>query len=64
MVQYWQLVLQSAPNQSRIFGIEVCTAAFIKYMSIIRLGVKRCNNLGLKHYDKQFCLMSLTAQTS
>ncbi|CAC5417238.1 unnamed protein product [Mytilus coruscus] len=69
-----QLVLQSAPNLSRIFGIEVWTTAFIiftsiycnlhpgrfqellKYMSIIRLGAKRCNNLGWKHYDEQFCL--------
>ncbi|CAC5413811.1 unnamed protein product [Mytilus coruscus] len=28
----------------------------LKYMSIIRLGAKRCNNLGWKHYDEQFRL--------
>ncbi|CAC5411629.1 unnamed protein product [Mytilus coruscus] len=74
VVQNGQLALQSAPNQSKIFSIEVWTTAFIiftsiycnlhperfqellKYMSIIRLGAKRCNNLGWKHYDEQFRL--------
>ncbi|VDI73210.1 Hypothetical predicted protein [Mytilus galloprovincialis] len=69
VVQNGQIVMQSAPNLSKIFGIEVWTTAFIiftsiycnlhpgrfqellKYMSIIRLGAKRCNNLGWKHYD-------------
>ncbi|CAC5398173.1 unnamed protein product [Mytilus coruscus] len=70
VVQNGQLVLQSAPNQSKIFSIEVLTTAFniftsiycnlhsgrfqelLKYMSIIRLCAKRCNNLGCKHYDE------------
>ncbi|CAC5400947.1 unnamed protein product [Mytilus coruscus] len=81
VVQNGQLVLQSAPNLSRIFGIEVWTTAFIifisiycnlhpgrfqellKYMSIIRLGAKRCNNLGWKHYDEQFRLRKAFAPT-
>ncbi|CAG2196193.1 unnamed protein product [Mytilus edulis] len=74
VVQNGQIVMQSAPNLSKIFGIEVWTSAFIiftsiycnlhpgrfqellKYMSTIRLGAKRCNNLGWKLYDEQFRL--------
>ncbi|XP_063423641.1 uncharacterized protein LOC134707625 isoform X3 [Mytilus trossulus] len=74
VVKNGQIVMQSAPNLSKIFGIEVWTTAFIiftsiyctlhpgrfqellKYMSVIRLGAKRCNNLGWKLYDEQFRL--------